>query len=322
MSASGHIIQMVRAHFSRDDQAFASAALTLARAAKAPQVRASIIGIIQSGARNAQQGPPRSFQPLPQSKARSTLLEPLTRVTFEDLLANPVIQAQLDEIALELEYRNDIAERGLRARNRLLFYGEPGNGKTVHAAALATALDIPAFGVALPALVSKYMGETGTNMAQLFNEMRDDCLVVFDELDAVASERGRVDQAAAKDANSTVNVMLTLMDRVKTGVMVATTNRKDIIDPALLRRFDEVIEFPEPSAAQMNALRDKLCDRYSIPSVDVRGCRNFDEVAKRCETEARRAVMREILAAEEAAETEDDDGCETEETESERRKEA
>ncbi len=314
MTASANVLQLVRAHYAGDQGQFASAAQALARMTKVTSVRAAIINAVAVG---QQQGrgavPARGFSPLAPAPAQqernpnSELLERLEPVSFVDLLAEPHIQAALDELVVELEYRDELAARKLRARNRLLFWGPPGNGKTSHAAALGSALNVPAYGVSLPRVISKYIGETGSNLGKLFDGLRENSLIVFDEIDAIGSNRGKVDQAAGKEANSVVNTMLTLLDRCKRGVLVATTNRPDILDPALLRRFDEVIEFPAPSAAQMRALSLKLCEGYQVPAVDVSSCINFDEVAKRCETEARRIVMREILAAEEASENEEED---------------
>ena len=318
MSASAHVLQLVRSHFSGNDAAFVSAALALARGSKVPSVRAAIMNTIQAGRRQ-----PRAYQPQarpsesmqPVRAPTNGMLERLEQVTFDDLITSPTIQALLDQLVIELEYREKLAQRKLRARNRLLFWGPPGLGKTSHAAALATALNVPAYGVSLPRVISKYIGETGENLGKLFADLREDSLVVFDEIDALGSRRGQVDSAAGKESNSTVNTMLTLLDRCKRGVLVATTNRPDIIDLALLRRFDEVIEFPAASSEQLWALAEKLCTGYGVPTVDVSGCLNFDEVAKRCETEARRIVMQEILAAEEAADSEDkgeSDGSEEE----------
>jgi SpoVK/Ycf46/Vps4 family AAA+-type ATPase len=87
--------------------------------------------------------------------------------------------------------------------------------------------------------------------------------------------------------------------------MVATTNRPDILDPALLRRFDETIHFPAPSVVQMQSLAGKLTDRYAIDPVDIRDCQNFDAVTKTVEREARRRVMAEILAADAQQEDEE-----------------
>ena len=314
MSASAHVLQLVRAHYGGDAGQFASAAQALARMSKVTSVRAAIINAVSAGQRQGAPGSgnPRPFAPLPPAQndrnPNSELLERLEPVSFVDLLAEPHIQAALDELVIELEYREELAARKLRARNRLLFWGPPGNGKTSHAAALGSALNVPAYGVSLPRVISKYLGETGQNLGKLFDGLRENSLIVFDEIDAIGSSRGKVDQAAGKEANSMVNTLLTLLDRCKRGVLVATTNRPDILDAALLRRFDEVIEFPAPSAQQMRALAQKLCEGFGVPTVEVGACINFDEVAKRCETEARRIVMREILAAEEAEENEEDDG--------------
>lgn len=311
MTASAHVLQMVRAHYGGDSGQFASAAHALARMSKVSSVRAAIVNAVAAGQRQpTSTGSPARFQPTPSlaPQHNSDLLERLEPVSFVDLLAQPHIQAALDELVVELEYRDELAARKLRARNRLLFWGPPGNGKTSHAAALGSALNVPAYGVSLPRVISKYIGETGQNLGKLFDGLRENSLIVFDEIDAIGSSRGKVDQAAGKEANSVVNTMLTLLDRCKRGVLVATTNRPDILDAALLRRFDEVIEFPAPSREQLHALSQKLCDGYGVPTVDVGACINFDEVAKRCETEARRIVMREILAAEEAADDEGEDG--------------
>lgn len=321
MTASAHVLQLVRAHYLQNEELFASSAMALARASKVSSVRAALTNTVAAGQRRGPQGgnqPARQpFQPTQPAHTQpgptSKMLERLQPVSFDELLAAPHIVAALDELVLELEYREELAARKLRARNRLLFWGPPGNGKTSHAAALGAALDVPAYGVSLPRVISKCMGETGQNLGELFDGLRDNSLVVFDEIDAIGSSRGRVDSAAGKESNSMVNTMLTLMDRCKRGVLVATTNRPDILDPALLRRFDEIIEFPAPSLKQMSALSMKLCEGYGVDPIDVSGCANFDEVAKRCETEARRTVMREILAAEEAADTERGDDGNTQE---------
>jgi SpoVK/Ycf46/Vps4 family AAA+-type ATPase len=293
--------------------------MALARASKAPTVKAAITNLVQTGRTAARpyQPPSAQFQQPQRALVKSSsMLQQLDRVSFDELLLEPHVQAILDEIVVELEYREELAQRKLRARNRLLFWGPPGNGKSSSAAAMGSALDVPAYGVSLPRTISKYLGETGQNLGQLFDGLTEDTLIVFDEIDAVGSNRGTVEQAAGKEMNGVVNTMLTLLDRCRKGVIVATTNRPDILDPALLRRFDELVEFPAPNALQMQSLAEKLCEGYGVPPVDVSNCQNFDEVAKRCETEARRIVMRELLAAE-AAEEDNETGDENGSTEEE-----
>jgi SpoVK/Ycf46/Vps4 family AAA+-type ATPase len=309
VNASAMVLQLCRAHYMNNEVAFASAAGALARSSKSDLIRKSIFELVQSGSkrRNASPPPSRSYEATRLEQMTSSFVQPLEPVSFEDLVLESELQLMLDEISTEIEYSEELQARKLRPRNRLLFFGPPGDGKTSSAAALATALDLRAYGVSIPRLVGSHLGETGSNLGKLFEELRDGRLIVFDEIDAIGGERGTVAQACDKEMNATVNTLLTLMDRHRDGVLVATTNRPDILDPALLRRFDEQIEFPPPSLVQKRNLAEKLCAKFDVPVVDVSDCLNFDAVAKRCETEARRVVMAELLAADAAAETETED---------------
>lgn len=226
------------------------------------------------------------------------MLQQLRPTTFSELMLHDDLQAALDEIIIELEYREHLAERNLRPRSRLLFHGPPGNGKTSVGSAIANALDVAAFGVHLPELMSKWVNATSENLGQLFKLLQTNTLIVFDELDAIGAARGATDHAAGKEANKIVNTLLTLLDRYASGIVIATTNRPDIIDPALRRRFDEELYFPEPTVQQMTTLAEWLCLEHGVSPLDVHECRNFDEVTKRCLTHARRFVMAQILAEE------------------------
>lgn len=312
MSASAHVLQLCRAHYRGDTAAFANAAMALARGSKSVTIREAILTQVREGVARQRSGGSaaparRELQPLAPVPLRANgLLEELPRVTFASLLLEPSLQMLLDEFVIELEYREELALRKLRARNRLLFWGPPGNGKTSCAAALADALDLPAYAVSLPRLIGTHVGETGGNLGQIFQHLTPNTVVVFDEIDAVTSTRGAADQAASKEFNSQVNTLLTLMDRNRSGVVIATTNRPDIIDAAVLRRFDEQIEFPGPSTEQMRSLAMKLTDGYGLPPLDdayLLDCLNYDAVAKVVEREARRVAMKELLAADVVAES-------------------
>lgn len=305
MSAATTVLQLVRAHYNRDEPGFASAANTLARQSKAPTIKAALINAVRQGYRSSYRNPDPSQGSTrppgtggPKLQESRGALQRVAPLTFDELLLDAELQLFLDEIVEELQYREELEARKLRARNRLLFWGPPGNGKTSSAGALAHSLDVAAYAVHLPQVVSMYMGGTSQNLGELFASLSPETLIVFDELDAMGASRGAVDQAAGKEMNAIVNTMLTLLDRHKDGIIVATTNRPDILDPALLRRFDELVEFPAPNVAQKRALSARLCERYEIEPIGVDNCANFDAVTKTVEREARRIVMRELLAAE------------------------
>lgn len=321
MSASALVLGLVRAHFRRDDMAFAGSAAMLTRSAQ-PAVRAQIEEIIRKGYLGRGPAPPGGFtgdnyrrntEPLKELKqAPIGPLQPLRRVSFPELMLDSDLQALLDELVLELEFREELAGRNLRARNRFLFHGMPGNGKSSGAAALANALGVKAYCVSIPQLVGSHLGETGKNLAALFDSIRDGMVVVFDEIDAVGSRRGQGEQACDKEMNATVNCFLMLLDRNKSGVIVATTNRPDMLDEALRRRFDEQILFPEPSSEQMTDLAWRLAQKFGVPPVYVTDCKNFDEVTKRVENEARRIVMKELIAADTASDEGEEETTENE----------
>lgn len=318
MSASLLVLDLLRAHWAGDEQKFKTMALRLAGMTKSEDTRKTMLDVIRVGSKRAfdhasqetiRRGPqptqmqPQQLQQLPQAP-QSSMLEPIQRMSFEELLLDDNIAVTLEAIVEEIQNRDALAERKLKPRCRLLFYGAPGNGKSSSAGAIARALDVPAYGVSIPDLVSKYIGETGSNLGRLFKEITDDRVVVFDEIDCIGTSRTAVGASADSEKNSTVDALLTLLDRVHRGVLVCTTNRADILDPALLRRFDERIEFPAPNAAQMRALARRLEKKHDVEQIDITGCENFDAVTKRVVAEARRIVMDEIRAAK-AAETED-----------------
>jgi SpoVK/Ycf46/Vps4 family AAA+-type ATPase len=317
MSAYANIIQLARAHYEQDESAFASAASVLSRGAKISSFRDELDRIIREGRAKAdirrrqssrEQYPAarsrqdQQLQQLP-PKPVNNMLRLLDGPAFADLLLPADTQAVFDEIVTELEFRSELAERGLRPRDRILLHGPPGNGKTSSAVAIAKQLSVPCYGVDISQVVGKYLGETGRNMQALFESIPSRGVTVLDEIDAIGSSRSAFGTGAAdKELNNSVNVLLTTLDRSTTGIIIATTNRPDILDSALKRRFEEVIEVPAPTSQQKRALSERLCAGFGVPTVDVEECENFDAVTKACKREARRVVMIEILAADTAEE--------------------
>ena len=151
-----------------------------------------------------------------------------------------------------LKYGELLQHAGLRPVKGILLHGVPGTGKTLLAKAIASQSEVNFISVKGPALLSKFVGESERGIREVFKKARQaaPCILFFDEIDALAPTR----HAEASDsgvAQRVISQLLTEMDGVEElkGVLViAATNRKDILDPALLRpgRFDLLLEVPRP----------------------------------------------------------------------------
>jgi len=221
---------------------------------------------------------------------------PMASQALGDLVLAPHVLAELISIADEIRFRRELAARKIRPRSRLLFYGAPGNGKTAASAALGSMLQSNAYVVSLHEICDQMMGVTGQNLAKLFEALTDGALVVLDELDAVGAKRSGGESGSAKEFNNIVNVLLTLLDRIHDGVLVGITNRRELLDPALLRRFDFELHFDPPTEDMAEKLIVKLCERYGLPrlAVHVAEWTNYDDITKAVESVARRVAMQEI----------------------------
>lgn len=135
-----------------------------------------------------------------------------------------------------------------------LFAGPSGTGKTLAAEVLAAALDLPMLVVDLAQLTSKYIGETSKNIAAAFEEAtRTGAVMIWNEGEAVFGARGNVSNATDRHVNAEVGDLLQRIESF-TGFTIITTNIKSAIDPAFLRRFRFVVDFPMPSEVERLAI--------------------------------------------------------------------
>lgn len=153
----------------------------------------------------------------------------------------------MSEHTLSDRYRR----HGLRSRNRLLFCGPPGCGKTITAEVIANELGLDLVVVRIDALISSFLGETASNIRTVVEAAeRKPCVLFFDEFDALA--RTRADGSLNGELRRVVNSLLMLVEGFSgRGFLIAATNLDDTIDEALWRRFDEVILFDLPNASEI-----------------------------------------------------------------------
>ncbi len=169
-----------------------------------------------------------------------------------DMVLDPVTREALDRVLCEQAERERLAEHDLTPSRKLLLVGPPGVGKTMAASVLAGVLGIPLVKVQLHATIASHLGETAAHLAKIFDHVRQmRGVYLFDEFDALAGARdGDGAKHELPEMRRVVNSLLQFIEEdASDSLIVAATNRSGSIDPAFFRRFDEVIDFPLPSAA-------------------------------------------------------------------------
>ena len=189
-------------------------------------------------------------------KSRAKLLEGQGKVTFDDVAG---IDEAKDDLVEIVDYLKDPARfqrLGGKIPRGVLLVGPPGTGKTLLAKAIAGEADVPFFTISGSDFVEMFVGVGASRVRDLFEQAKkhSPCLVFIDEIDAVGRHRGAGLGGGNDEREQTLNQLLVEMDGFDTNeavILIAATNRPDVLDPALLRpgRFDRQVVVPNPDVA-------------------------------------------------------------------------
>lgn len=175
-------------------------------------------------------------------------------ITFEN---DPVwpenVFTALSSVIEERKYEKELQKNGLAPTRTILFIGPPGVGKTLAAKWLSYQLNRPLFTLDLAAVMSSFLGRTGNNIRAVLNyAQKTTSVLLLDEFDAVAKRRN--DDSEVGELKRLVNVLLQAVDEWPSeGILIAATNHPELLDPAVWRRFERVVEFPNPSKAEIKS---------------------------------------------------------------------
>lgn len=154
---------------------------------------------------------------------------------------------------------------GLRPANRILLCGPPGSGKTSTAGGIAHALGIPLVSVRLDAIINRFVGSTAPQLRNAFEFAHGTPVVMLiDEFDALGMRRSGDLQAAAQEQIRIMSTLLVLFEEMRgsDSIVVAATNLHESLDPALWRRFDEIVVFRRPTTGEATAMIKAILARY------------------------------------------------------------
>lgn len=307
---------MLRSRAEGDEDKFLAIALQVAAAearqghrTTAEQLRAAVQDLRRRSGADKPTVSVSMSQPRGDLEGLLNLRDPSIRLS--QVVLAPALLEKLDRVVLQQERRTWLREGNRTPSRRLLFAGPPGSGKTMTAEALAGQLRLPFLVVRLEALITRYMGETSAKLRLVFDEtIRRRGVYLFDEFDAVGGKRAATNDVG--EMRRVLNSFLQFMEEPAStdSVILAATNHPELLDPALQRRFDEVLQFDMPSPDEIrevirNNLRPMKYPRIAWKRVVDAGAglsqaelaRAADEAAKEALLHERNTIRTEDLLA-------------------------
>jgi len=303
MSAARHMIALLKSHLEGDDKEVLSVAMQaaahearLGHAGIALQLR-NLIDESKLRSALAQKRPGQLVVLEPRGELANLLLVQMPTLRLSDMAMPEVLAERLKRVLLEQRQQKKLREHGLSPRRKLLFIGPPGSGKTMTASALAGELHLPLFTIMLEGLITKFMGETAAKLRLVFDAIRQTPGVyLFDEFDALGAHRSQSNDVG--EIRRVLNSFLQLLEKDDSqSIVVAATNHPEMLDRALFRRFDDVLEYVLPDTTLSEEILRRKLAMFQTTDLDwpqvlpeAEGL-SHAELARASEEAAKRAVL-------------------------------
>ena len=213
-----------------------------------------------------------------------------------DIILKPELKDRINKILKEYYQRQKLLKYGLNNRRKILLAGPPGTGKTMTASVIAGELKLPFFTIQMDKIVTKFMGETSAKLRQVFDAIKDsEGVFLFDEFDAIGSERGRTDDVG--EMRRVLNSFLQFIENDKSkSIIVSAANNMELLDKALFRRFDDVLYYDLPSdeeTAQLieNRIADFLGKLKAKEVIKETKTLSHAEITQACYDSVKEAIL-------------------------------
>ena len=300
-----HILALLDSHAEGDEERLLSIALSIAateaRAGHADDANALKKAVQRM--RDAQRAPaPMAAAPIPLVRPRGelqTIVEssyPKTRLS--GMVLALATADKLSRVVRQQEARATLRAHGQTPASHLLLIGPPGTGKTMTSAALAAELRVPLFTIKMESVFSRFMGETASKLRLVFDQVASvRGVYLLDEFDAVGARRG--DPNEVGEMRRILNSVLSFMEETNStdSIVVAATNHVEILDHALARRFDEVIEYNLPTADEGVALLKTRLGKFKLATEALKNLRDDleelsqGEIVRAADSAVREAIL-------------------------------
>ncbi len=247
------ITKIIEAGMKKDPAKVASYARLLAKKLNSDgDERASkrVLSILEKTAGNYATVDSLSALPVDQ-ESRLDIAEIDYSPVVDNIILNESVQERLNDFRDTIQNRGKMMSLGLEFRMTLLLYGPPGCGKTSAARYLASELELPLITARFDTLISSLLGNTAKNIHRIFEfAKKQPCILFLDEFDAIA--KARDDAHELGELKRVVNSLLQNIDDFSEGgILIAATNHANMLDSAVWRRFQTVIELPHPGSGEI-----------------------------------------------------------------------
>lgn len=303
MATNDQLKALVKSHADGDDPQFYSVAMQVAaKAARAGQSKFAqelrdLVDDLRK--RGAVQARVASIVPVaqPRGELGSLLTVRYPDARLADLVLSTELTERLRHVLLEQRQRDVLVRHGLRPARRLLLIGLPGTGKTSTARVIAGELGLPLFAIRLDTIITKYMGETAAKLRLIFDALVETRGVyLFDEVDALAGDRAAPNDVG--EIRRVLNSFLQFLEEdASESIIVAATNHPQLLDNALYRRFDTVMDFALPDDDSVRAVIKNRLATFQTGNLSwvrvISAARGLShaEIATAAEDAAKRTVL-------------------------------
>lgn len=303
MAKASQIIALLKSHRKGDDPRFYNIAMQIAaeEAKKGHKKVARELKRLVDEAKEEKTKVTKIGGPIPLVRPKGELADLLTAKypdeELSDMVLSESLSLKLRRVIKEQRQRDKIQAHGLFPRHKLLLIGPPGSGKTMTACALANELKLPLFTIRLEGVISRFLGDTASKLRQIFDTISETRGVyLFDEFDALGSKR-----SASNDVGEIRRILNSFLQYLEedfsNSLIIATTNHAELLDIALFRRFDDVIEYKLPDKSMIEKAIKKRFARYVVKKIDwakishVAEGLSQSDVIKSCDEALKAAIL-------------------------------
>lgn len=293
MATSEQLITLLTAHYNGDNEQFKTVALQIA----AHEAKIGHTVLAQSlkdlVMKRSTTATVNRISPVD----NSLMIKRTTKDRISDLIVSTKLRKQIDNIILEFAQRSKLNKSGYINRRKILLEGLPGTGKTLTSSIFANELKLPLYLVQTDKLISKFMGETGAKLRQIFDVISQQVgIYFFDEFDSIGSERASDNDV--KEMHRVLNLFLQFIEQdTSESIIIAATNSGNLLDQALFRRFDDVLRFELPGEEEIEKLFELKLSNFAtkklitkdIIALSVGLC--HADITKACENAIKQAIL-------------------------------